>query len=377
MDLPRRSELFARFRAAALATPNTRISAREIDRPGSDANLVGAGASFVGEEVVARMARALAGVFEATASGKALDRIIFDRKGISRLPAAPAVGEVVLERPGAGAGAGTIDGGLPGTLPAPARIQTNRGIVYTLSLPQSFGALDLGPFTVPVQAELAGLDYEVEADQAWSWVDAPFDPTIAITNPDPMAGASDEETDEAYKARARAFFPTLRRGTLGAIEFGLRSTPGVASAVVYEVLQASGVPAAVVQAYILDALGRANETFAARAYSNLLQYRALGIPVLVGAGEVEYVAIRLRPTWDTAVVTDTAAGWGAVQNAIVAALQNLRPGQTLERSLIYAAARSVSGLLLPDGALELPTGDLVPSTTSSALRTLPELITGA
>ena len=376
-DLPNRTELFRRFRAAAIATPNTRISPREIDRAGSDANLVAAGSSFVGEEIVRRQARALSGIFEDTAQGKALDRIIFDRKGLPRVPASPAVGTIVLERPNAAAGGGTIDGGLPGTIPAPARIQTNTGIVYVLLEPVPFGALDLGPFTVPVQAELAGVASEVEDLQGWSWVSAPFDPTITIANPEATSGASDDETDAQYKARAKAFFPTLRRGTIGAIEFGLRSTPGVASVAVVEATNSDGLPATVVQAYILDSLGRANATFAARAQLNLLQYRAGGIPVVVSAGVVQYVSIRLRLVFDTAIVLDTARAFVDVKAAIIAAMGNLRPGATLERSLIIAAVRTVPGVLFSNDALIEPVGDLIPATSNSALRTLSELILAA
>lgn len=376
-DLPNRAELFHRFRAAALAVPNTRISAREIDRDGSDINLIAAGASFMGEEILNRMARALAGVYEDTARAQQLDRNVTDRKGIPRLPAAPAVGEVTLSRPGFAAGAGTIVGGQPGATPAPTRITTNTGIVYILTEDANFGALDLS-VTVPVQAELAGLASEVDAGQAWSFISPPFDTTITIANAVEMAGASDEESDDAYRARAKSFFPTLRRGVLGAIEFGLRSTPGVASATAIEVVQASGVPACVVQGFILDALGRGNDTFAARAQLNLLAFRALGIPVIVISGTAQYVPVVFTGlTFDTAVITDTVAGAKAVKNAIVAAMNNLRPGQTGERSLILAAARSVRGVQIPSSALVDPAGDLIPSTTAHALRTLPELVTVA
>lgn len=373
-DLPSRPELFRRFRAAAIATPNTRISPREIDRAGADANLVAAGASFVGEEIVSRQARSLAGVFEDTASGKQLDRVIFDRKGVSRIPATPAVGPIVLARPNAAAGAGTVPGGLPGSVPTPARIQTNTGVVYQLLEPSVWGAADLGPKTVQAQAELAGLAYEVEDNQGWTWADPPFDPSIVITNPEATAGAADEETDIDYRARAKAFFPTLRRGTIGAIEFGLRSTPGVASVAVVELTNASGLPATFVQAYILDHLGRANESLAARAQLQLLEFRAAGIPVLVSAGVIQLVTIKLRLAFDTALVLDTSRATTEVRAAIVAALNNLIPGKTLERSLIIAAVRTVRGVLFPDNALVEPAGDLVPATVVNALRTKFELI---
>lgn len=376
-DLPTRTELFERWRAAALAVPGTRISPREIDRDGSDANLLAAASAILGEEVVARMARALAGCFEDTATGLSLDRVIYDRKGLSRLPAAPAVGQISLTRPNAGAGAGTIDGGLPGSVPSPTRIATNRGIVYLLTEPADFGALDLGPVIVDVQAELAGIEQEVAENQAWNWVDVPFDPSIVIANPSEMAGASDEETDAQYRARAKSFFPTLRRGTIGAIEFGLLSTPGIASATVIEIItESTGLPAAIVQAFILDSLGQANETLAARGLLSLLEYRVAGIPVVVVAGVPQFVEIEFSDTaFDTSIVLDTSTAADGVRARIVAALNNQRPGQTLLRSTILAAARGEPGFIAEDTDLIEPAAALIPSSTSVAFRTKRELIT--
>jgi len=374
-DLPTREELFQRWRAAALAVPGTRISPREIDRDGSDLNLVAAAGSILGEEIVNREAKALAGVFEDTAEGEALDRVVFDRKGLPRKPSAPAVGEVELTRPTFAAGAGTIDGGLSGSLPTPTRIRTNQGITYILTEPAVFGAADLGPITVTVQAELAGLSEEVAEDQAWNFVDVPFDTSIVIANPVEMAGAADEETDATYRSRAKAFFPTIRRGTLGAIEFGLVSTPGIETATVLETIApGTGLPACSVQAFILDALGNANETLAARGLLNLLEFRAAGIPVIIVPGTPRFIDIRIILSFDTAVVLDTSQAADDVRSAIITALNNQRPGQNLLRSTIIAAARSVEGVTIEDTDLIEPAGTLIPATPDEAFRTRRELI---
>jgi uncharacterized phage protein gp47/JayE len=373
-DLPTRQELFARARAAALATPGTRISAREIDRAGSDANLLFAAMSLLGEEVVNRMARAVAGCFEDTASVDALDRVIFDRKGLPRKPAAPAVGEIQLTRPTFAAGGGTIDGTLPGGTPAPTRIRTNSGISYLITSPAVFGPTSLGPITVPIQAELAGIDSEVDELQSWSFVDTIFDTSIVIANAEATAGAADEETDSEYRARAKDFFRTIRRGTLGAIEFGLRSTPGIASVSVLEIDNEEGEPACSVQAFILDSLGRANETLAARGLLELLEYRAAGIPVIVVPGVPDFIDIQILLSFDSSVVNDTSQAADDVRSAIVAALNNQIPGQLLYRTTILAAARSVAGVIVEDTDLIEPAGTLVPSDPSIVFRTRRELI---
>lgn len=377
-DLPTRQELFERWRAATLAVSGTQISPAEVDRDGSDANLLGAAGSIMGEELVNRIARALAGVFEDTATRECLDRVIFDRKGLVRKPAAPAVGQVELTRATFAAGAGTIDGGLPGSGPPdPTRIRTNQGITYILTEPAVFGATDLGPIVVDVQAETAGLVNEVGTDQTWNFVDAPFDPTILIANPVEMAGASDEESDSVYRARAKDFFRTVRRGTLGAIEFGLLSTPGIESVSVIEVEDATtGFPVCINQAFILDALGQANETLAARGLLSLLTFRATGIPVVVIPGEPEFINIDFQNTaFDTSLILDTSRGANDVKTQIVAALNNQRPGQELLRTTILAAARNVVGFVVEDEDLIEPAATLIPSSSTIAFRTRRELIT--
>lgn len=376
-DLPSREELFERAVAAAIATANTQISPQEIRRPGSDANLIAAMATLIGEEIVNRQARALAGLFEATAEGDALDRLIFDRKGLPREPAAPAAVTLELLRPTAGGGAGTVVGGPPGSgPPTPTRIQTNQGIRYFLTQPAIFGALDLGPIRVTAESELAGLANEVGDDQSWSFVDVPFDTTITIANPDVSAGAANEELDQAYRQRSRDFFPTVRRGTQGAIQFGLLSTPGIASVAVTEAIApGTGFPACVVEAFILDALGQSNQTLSARGLLNLIEFRAFGIPVSAIPGTPQYINIEFTGTsFDTSIVLDTSTAAQQVRLAIIAALNNQISNQELLRSTILAAARSVAGFVVEDTDLIEPAATLIPASTDIVFRTREELI---
>ncbi len=376
-DLPSREELFQRFRQAALAVPDTKVSAREFDRPGSDLNLLAASGSLMGEEMIRRMAQAVANSFEDTAESNGLDRVVFDRKGIARKPAAPAVGEVELTRLTATAGAGTIIGGLPGSgPPAPTRIRTNQGIVYFLTENAPFGAAELGPITATIQAELAGIEQEVEDNQAWNFVDVPFDTTITIANPDPTAGAADEENDVRYRGRAKNFFPTVRRGTRAAIQFGLDSTPGVDSAAVIETINpVNGFPACSAQGFILDVLEQANQTLSARAQLRLLEFRPIGIPVILIPGTPQFVDIEfLGSSFDTSIVLDTSAAANDVKTAIIAALNNQRPNQVLLRTTILAAARTVPGFVIEDTNLVEPAGTLLPASADIVFRSKRELI---
>lgn len=374
-DLPRRSDIFRRGRAAAIAVPNTRITADAIDTEGSDLNLVLNAGAVMGEQIVNRLANAIQNAYINTATGRGLDRVVVDRLGLPRIEAAPAVVDIQLSRPTFAAGSGTVIGGLPGGSNTPTRISNNRGIVYFLTQTATFGATDLGPITVRAQAQIAGFANQVGANQSWTFVDPPFDPTITIANPVTAAGAGEEETDEKYKIRARNFLPTIRRGIAAAILFGLESTPGVATASVIEVTSAGGLPACLGQAFVLDELGQSNAGLAARAQDRLLEFRALGIPVQVGSGLASFQSIAISLTFDTALVEDTVQAAEDVKSAIIAALNALRPGQTLQRSFILAAARSVLGVEIADTALTVPAGDLLPASNDIAFRTRRDLIT--
>jgi uncharacterized phage protein gp47/JayE len=374
-DLPTRLELVQRWRDAALATPGTRISAREIDREGSDLNLLANAMGLLGELVVSRVADQLAGLFEDTAENDRLDRLIFDRKGEPRKPATPSVVRLALTRPTADAGAGIIIGGPYNSDPDPTRIRTNRGIVYFLLEPATFGVGELGPVLVDAQASLAGADQNVDETAAFAWVDEPFDPSIAVSVVGLSAGGANEESDTEYRARSKQFFPSLQKGTLGAIEYGARRAPGIAAATTIEPTDADGVPVGAVDVYVLDQAGRSNETLAARAQLALLGYRAGGIPAIVRTSLVEQVPVRFGPgiAWDVRVVSNTAEGKRLVRARVTAALRNQRPSQTLLRSTIIAAARTVPGFLFEDSDLLEPSATLVPPQ-NTALQTSEELV---
>jgi hypothetical protein len=135
------------------------------------------------------------------------------------------------------------------------------------------------------------------------------------------------------------------------------------------------VPVGAVDVYVLDQAGRSNETLAARAQLALLGYRAGGIPAIVRTSLVEQVPVRFGPgiAWDVRVVSNTAEGKRLVRARVTAALRNQRPSQTLLRSTIIAAARTVPGFLFEDSDLLEPSATLVPPQ-NTALQTSEELV---
>lgn len=375
-DFPLRTELFEVYRTGALSVPNTKISATEIDRAGSDMNLLAAAATLMGETIIGRMARGYAGAFVDTAERERLDRVIFDRTKLSRLAAAPALVTLTLTRPAGPALAGVVQGGLRGSSPQPTRVRTTSGITYFLKSSVTFLLADLGPHDVVAEAELAGHDYSVDAGQGWTFMDAPFDGTIVAANAAASAGSADEETDADYRSRSYSFFTSLRRATFAAVMDGLRATSGIKTAALNELIGADGMAARVGEAFVLDSIDRGNEALTALAALQLIEHRGFGIPVVVYPGEITYVPVEFTGVeFDASIASDTDGTFDKVRAAITAALGNQRGGQSLLRSTILAAARSVPGFMCEDSDLTDPLGTLVPSTPGSAIRTKPELIT--
>lgn len=356
--LPSRADLFTVFRQSLLAAPLSRLNPAVVDVAGSDLNLIAGAASLMGEEVSAQVAQCLLDCFSDTAEKDALDRLAGDRYGLVRLAATPSTVTLQFARPTAGAGAGVIQAG--------TRVQTPSGTQFATDVDLAFGSGDLTK-TVTATALIVGPDSNTAPAQITGIVDAVFDATIAVSNPGWAAGGSDPESDAMFRGRIRAFFATLRRGVIGAIEFGARQVPGVAVATAYEVENSlTGDPAGAVELIIADANGNASDTMVRQVKDVLLAYRACGIPVFVSGGTVVYQPV----TWSFAI--DTGYAQQAVRDEVaavtVAVTQFLKPGQTLLRATLIAAAHTVPGVVLTDGSLAYPLADTVPASTNVLIR---------
>jgi uncharacterized phage protein gp47/JayE len=116
-----------------LAAPISQINPAVVDVPGSDVNLLLGSGSVMGEEVVAALAANLQGLFVQTARADRLDRIAFDRYGLTRFPANSATVDLTLSRPAPGA-AGTYDAG--------SRVQTANGVQFATDIDVVFAGAD-------------------------------------------------------------------------------------------------------------------------------------------------------------------------------------------------------------------------------------------
>jgi len=73
---------------------------------------------------------------------------------------------------------------------------------------------------------------------------------------------------------------------------------------------------------------------------------------------------------------DAGVAFNRVRTVVNGQVNQTRPNRTLYRSLITTAARSVPGVIVSDGAVVVPAGDVVPST-GQVIRTRLDLITAA
>lgn len=350
MDLPNRADFFQIGRRAIVTTPRTRINPKVIDIEGSDINLMVNVAALMGEEIGAKLAYLMQGTFADTARGEQLDRLAYDRYGLTRQSATPSRTAIKFTR----------GVGLAGTIAAGTRMQTSTGLQFSLD---SEFAVPAGAFSAYGYATCttSGLATNTGASTINIFVDAPFDPTITIDNYlEPATGGADAETDTAFRGRINGFFPTLRRGTLGAIQYGALQVPGVAVATAAELLNpTSGFPAAYVQLIVGDANGLASAPIVQAVRDELVNWRAAGIPVEVLGG----IARNVPVTWNNLAVQlgfDQSTVISQVRAVTSAVAQYLAPGQTLYRSTLIAAAKTIPGLILGDSALASPLTDTVP-----------------
>jgi hypothetical protein len=130
------------------------------------------------------------------------------------------------------------------------------------------------------------------------------------------------------------------------------------------------MPACSVQLVVADVNGGSSSSMLQQVKDILITYRAAGIPVDVSGGTVLPQAVRWNV--DFAAGIDQDAAREQVRAVTVAVTQFLRPGQTLFRSSLIAAAKSIAGVVVNDNSLELPVGDTVPSLVTQLIRTAPQ-----
>ncbi len=362
-DFPTFQDLFRVGRDEALVR-NGKLTKASIERQGSDANILVASGGAIGDEVVGQLVRIAANCFLDSAEKAALDRLIWDRYGLRRKPAANGLTLLRWTTTSPTTALFAISKG--------ARVGTTEGVEYETVETVPFAMGSTGPVQVIARSVLAGANQQVKAGTLINVLSqvtgSPGD--LAVTNSLASTGADDEEPDEDYMALARAFFPSARIGTMRALEVAAMGVAGVRSAVAFAVLDILGRPARFVELVISDAFAEAlvlagaiPASYSAQALvlgqsvtAALADVRAGGIHVLVTVAAVKLQTVQLALAFQWGV--DPSAVSEAARAAIVAKTNTLRPGYTLKRSDLVDALRSVSGLIVTGNEIVTPSADV-------------------
>jgi baseplate J-like protein len=360
-DLPSRLDLYALGRDYVLQRAK-RIDPGQVDVLGSDVNLFVGSQAVTNYAVVKHLAYRTNALLLDGAEREDLDRYVYDRYQQPRKGASAAVGAVRFFRLSNAAGAGSV--------PIGTTLRTLTGVEYITTSLGSFGASALDLVTANVRASQAGKETQVGANQIRTFANsqALWDPTLQVTNDAPMAGGEPAEDDDKFRNRMRSFWLAARRGTLGAIVFGAKTVPGVASALAIEALNGLAQPARIVNLYIADSSGVASAALGQLVQSALLDFRAGGITVLTSLSLPDIIDIQLRLSFVGG--TDTIT----LSNNVVAAVVEFVNSLPVNSPLLLLQLGGVLQRFAPDGlipnlsSIVSPAGDLFPPLGQS-LRT--------
>lgn len=367
MDFPNFQTLFQIARNEALAR-NSSMTRDAIEREGSDANIMIAAAVAAADQVVGQQVLNTAGQFLDSALGDALDKLLFDRYGLTRKVAAASVGTVMFTT--------TAPAPTAFTVPAGIQLSTSDGLQFETIESELFAAGSTGPVYVAVRSLLAGADQQARIGTINSILSRiPGAPTdLRVTNTLATAGAADRESDSEFRARGRGFFTTVQRGTLSAITQAALSVPGVVRANTFELLDVNGAPNYRVSCVIADQYTDtlANYTAANPSYQaqsqvlaqdvfNVLQdYRPAGVFVQVQVAQVVLQSIGLSLSFRAGVNLDTVAL--SARAAITNYINNLAPGQSLYLAPMIQALQGVDGLIVDGDEISVQNSTAVTSS---------------
>lgn len=370
MGLPSRADYFnigaEEVVSRSLARPpEQRISRDAIFTEGTDINLILASSSAMADEVTRNLALRCGALYLDSAEGAELDRLVNDRFGdqVERKQPAPALVPLTFTRPN--------PAGAQVTLSIGAKMRTIRGTEFALTQVLTIPAGSTAPVTVQAQAVVVGTGGNVQAETITGFVQQPSDPDLTVTNLVPATGGADVESDASLRERARDFYRTARRGTLAAVEFGARTVAGVRSATALESVDINGNPTGIVQLFVADANGQANQLLTDAVSLALVEFRCAGVFVSVVGATPRFEDIRFRLRFAAGV--DTAAAFEEVRFLTVVAVNGLPPNTILPTSLLLEQARRVPGVIVLEDTMVEPVGDVVPNL-GEILKTRADLI---
>lgn len=367
-----RQDFYRLARNRIRITPDTKLLPSAVDATGSTVNVIVNAASAMAEECDSRSAGRFAAVFAATARDDDLDRWVLERT-FGRLPrktASAAAFSVLVSRTGTASGsvpAGTemIAGGLTWTLDNTILFATGQ----LGPLPASFTCSTLGSAGNLGPTDLAG----------FKTIGALFDPTLTIAPTSTgdsgyATGGADRERDVDYRARFAQFDAGLDRNA----EFlaaGGKTVPGIVYAEAIEDIDGDGEPVGTATLYCGDVNGRANAALLARVRATLRGFRLAGQRVVLRGTAPDLQTIVLsfavREGADIAQVQEQGRA------AVVAYVNGLAPGASLQRAGVATALKGVPGVVFLDAypfGVVTPSADVAAASTATIFRTRADLV---
>jgi uncharacterized phage protein gp47/JayE len=348
-----------------MRTQAKRIDASTVDVAGSDANLFVGATSFMTFAVQRQLIERINALYLDGCNGEDLDRWAFDRYRILRKGASPARTSMVFSRAVLGGGAGQIDAG--------RKFVTPEGIEYLTTQPTIFQATTMSVSTF-VRAVNAGKDYQIGANNLRKPSSGTlFDPRITMNNPTAAAGGENRESNDVFRERIRDFWRAMSRGTIGAIEYGARTVPGVESAQAIEETD-NGKPARLVQLSIADSSGVSSLALETSVEVALDDWSGAGVYVNLVGGYPQMIPmiqlnLKIRAGYDYVTLQQN------IQAAVVEYSNSLGIGKALYRgALMSVLARfQTEGLELNDQTILQPLADIIPARART-LRIRPEAV---
>ena len=371
---PTREDFFAVGARELLARqqsrpPGKRVTLAAIQTTGTNVNSALAGMAAMCDEVMRHAAIRFGELFLDSSEGEALARLVADHidPDLAWKQPARAVVPLLFTRaiPPSSGSAYTVASGTV--------VRTATGIEFHTVEDASFPVNSTGPVgPIAAEALLAGTAGNVDTDTLEQFAQQPSDLGISVTNLEFASGGTDIETSQEFLSRARVSRRAQRRGILGAIELGALSIPGVKTVIVEEDLDDNGEQTGLIRIYVADANGRSNSALCALVRDALVEYRCCGIvpSVVATAPLLASIAYSLP----LLAGYDATAAATQLKTLAVALVNQLKPGQVLQRSLLTAIARTVPGYVVSDSSVVTPSDDQAPFS-SKTIKTRVDLVT--
>ena len=344
---------------------NASVSRDAVEREGMDANILVAASAAAADEVMGQVAELAAALYLDSATGDALDRLVFDRYGLTRKPAAASIGSVQFST--------TVGSPTTFAIPIGTIVQTAAGTQFVTTEATVYLGGSFGPLTVAVRSVLAGASQNAKVGTITSIISSISGAAadLVVTNAFASAGADATEDDDTLRDRARRFFTTVRRGTLAALEAAALGVAGVRKASAFEVIDALGRPARSVQLVITDAFTEQFVDFSTvppkypaqsqvlTTYVNdaLADTRAFGVYVQVLVANVVIQPVQLTLAFQAGA--DVSSSALQARAAVVSYINALSPGASFVAADVLAVLANVPGLSYTGGELLSPSGDVV------------------